>query len=319
VKKGLRFMIVLVLLTMLVPSLFAKGQEEKSGDGPMKFAVLYSVAHPFFNPCDEGAKDKAAELGVEVIIDAPSKPDIGMQVDMIENFIVQGVDGIAVCPVGAEGLLPVIQKAVDSGIPVILFGIEIPLENASFAYAGTNQEYYATHAAEVLSELMGGKGELIISSGVPTAPDMIVRVGVFTDIIEKDYPDMNIVDVQYSQSDCAKALTNVENMMQAHPDVTGFYGTDACAGGAISAVLRDRKQKIAAVTGDDFPEIIQGVKDGLIDLTIVQQPYQWTYTAVQALYDHINGKTVPKFIDAETLDITKANVDEYYDENNIKK
>jgi ribose transport system substrate-binding protein len=287
------------------------GSSDGGGEKKLKFAQIYSVVHPFFEPCDRGGKDKAAELGVDLVIDAPAQADIALQVNMIENYINQGVDGIAICAVAGDGLKPVIAKAMDAGIPVIMFGVDA-LGSRRISYVGTNQEEFAEHAADLLAAQMNNEGDIIVNMGVATAPDQITRVEYFQKVLVQKYPNMKVLDVQAGESDPAKALANVENMMQAHPNAKGFYGTDSNSGAAVISAMKGKGRKLNVVVGDDTAEIIAGIRNGDLPVTIVQDPYDWAYKSVQALYDLKQGKTIDEYIWTRLIDVTKNNVDELY-------
>jgi ribose transport system substrate-binding protein len=303
---------VLLALTVAASLAFAAGgKQESGGTKKLKFAQIYSVVHPFFEPCDRGGKAKAADLGSDLVIDSPARPDIALQVNMIENYINQGVDGIAIFAVAGEGLEPVIAKAMDAGIPVIMFGVD-SAKSRRIAYIGTNHEEFAEHAADLLAAQMNNTGDIIVNMGVPTAPDQIVRVDHFQKYIGTKYPAMKVVDVQASNSDPARSLANAETMWQAHPDVKGYYGADAVAGAAIISAQKSKGKKVAAVVGDDGAEIVAGIRNGDIPVSIVQDVYGWAYEGIQALYDVKMGKKIPEMVFTKLIDLTKTNVDQMY-------
>jgi len=282
-----------------------------TSDKKLKFAQIYSVVHPFFEPCDRGGKAKAAELGVDLVIDAPAQADIGQQVSMIENYINQKVDGIAICAVAGDGLKPVIKKAMDAGIPVVMFGVDAEGSDR-IAYVGTNQEEFAQLAADDIAQQLNGTGDIMINMGVATAPDQVTRVDHFKQVLADKYPNLKVLDVQPDGSDPAKALANVENMWQAHPNVAGFYGTDSVSGAAIITAQKEKGKKLAVVVGDDGAEILAGIRNGDIPLSLVQDPYDWAYKAIQALYDVKQGKKIDEYIWTNLNTITKDNIDQFY-------
>jgi ribose transport system substrate-binding protein len=311
-KKCIFSLMAIMLIAVVGGSVFAGGGKQDSGGAKkLKFAQIYSVVHPFFEPCDRGGKARAAELGIDLVIDAPARADIALQVNMIENYINQGVDGIAICAVAGDGLKPVIARAMDAGIPVIMFGVDA-LGSRRIAYVGTNQEEFAAHAADLLAAQMNNEGDIIVNMGVATAPDQITRVEHFEKVLAEKYPRMKVLDVQAGESDPAKALANVENMWQAHPNVKGFYGTDSNSGAAIISAMRSKGKKLNVVVGDDTAEIIAGIRNGDLPVTIVQDPHDWAYKSIQALYDIKQGKQIDEYIWTRLIDVTKANVDELY-------
>jgi ribose transport system substrate-binding protein len=96
--KKARLLAVLFLLVPLAIT-FASGSSAKSGAGkPRTFAIIYPVIHPVFESCDNGAKDKAREMGVNVIIQDPDVADPAQQIQIVEKLIAQKVDGIAIGP-----------------------------------------------------------------------------------------------------------------------------------------------------------------------------------------------------------------------------
>jgi ribose transport system substrate-binding protein len=314
-KKLTISLMAIMLIAMTGGSAFAGGGRQDSGGvKKLKFVQIYSVVHPFFEPCDRGGKAKAAELGVDLVIDAPARADIALQVNMIENYINQGVDGIAICAVAGDGLRPVIARAMDAGIPVIMFGVDA-LGSRRISYVGTNQEEFAAHAADLLAAQMNNEGDIIVNMGVATAPDQITRVEYFQQVLAQKYPRMKVLDVQAGESDPAKALANVENMWQAHPNVKGFYGTDSNSGAAVISAMRSKGAKLNVVVGDDTAEIIAGIRNGDLPITIVQDPYDWAYKAIQALYDLKQGEEIDEYIWTRLIDVTRDNVNELYPPN----
>jgi ribose transport system substrate-binding protein len=311
-SRKISFVMVIILIARVGQTVFAGGNKQDAGGAKkLKFVQIYSVVHPFFEPCDRGGKAKAAELGVDLVIDAPARADIALQVNMIENYINQGVDGIAICAVAGDGLKPVIARAMDAGIPVIMFGVDA-LGSRRISYVGTNQEEFAEHAADLLASQMNNEGDIIVNMGVATAPDQITRVEYFQKILAQKYPKMKVLDVQAGESDPAKALANVENMMQAHPNAKGFYGTDSNSGAAVISAMKGKGRKLNVVVGDDTAEIIAGIRSGDLPVSIVQDPYDWAYKSVQALYDLKQGKKIDEYIWTRLIDVTKANVNELY-------
>lgn len=291
----------------------AQASEQKK----LTFGVVYSIVHPFFDPCTKGAEDTAKKFNATVLIDAPKTGDVADQIRILEDMVTKKVDGLAICPTDAKAVEPIIKKALSMNIPVVTFGTDAP-DSTRLSYIGTDQLTAAAHAAELLAKLINNKGEIIISQGLPTQLDQQQRVDGFKKELEK-YPDIKVVDVQTGQGNPAKTLANIENMLQAHPNIAGIYGTDAAAGPAVTTVFKSKNKKIPVVVFDDLPEILQGVRDGAITATVVQKPYDWTVKAIEAIMDARSGKKLADPIYTDTYDVTKDNIDQLYDANNKLK
>src|SRR5690606_38760104 len=99
------------------------------------FAVVpKSLDNPFFSDVESGAAAAAEELGVELQFVGPAVHDIAQQIAVLESVIESGVDAIAVSPIDAASVTPVIRRAIDAGIPVITFDSDALPESGRIAY-----------------------------------------------------------------------------------------------------------------------------------------------------------------------------------------
>ena len=85
------------------------------------FAVVFPIVHPFFEPIGVDAEEYGAEKGWKVITKAPDSSNAQQQIEIVENLISMGVDGIAVGPTDPDALASTIDKALEAGIKVICF------------------------------------------------------------------------------------------------------------------------------------------------------------------------------------------------------
>jgi len=295
-----------------------KAEEPKLEAKDIKIGLIYSIAIPFFNPCDAAAEDISKELGIKVIIEKPPKASVDEQIKIIENMIAQGVNGLVICSVG-EGIDPVINEAVDSGIPVFMFAVD-NVKSKRLAYFGTNQKDYAEKAAKYMADLIGGKGVVCGNGGVATAPDQLERAKYFKEYIEANY-DIKVADIQYGNNDAVKTLSNIEGMINTNKP-NGFWAFNSMSGGTLAAVVKDiGKKNIKTLADNDYPDIIKGVREGYLDATLTQAPYTMAYEAIKKMVDLLVNGTKPEktFYYTDTVFITKENADEYFDAENKAK
>jgi ribose transport system substrate-binding protein len=301
---------LLTVLFFLVPlaMIFAGGASAKSGAGkPRTFAVIYPVIHPVFEPCDNGAKDKANEMGVNVIIQGPDVADPAQQIQIMENLIAQKVDGIAIGPTDSTALTPLIKRALSQGIKVICFDTDAP-DSGRAGYIGTDHDKFGLHMGEVLGQTLNGRGNVLVSMGVPTQENLKQRLAGVKQVCAEKYPGIKFIDEQSGQGDPNRTLANIENMVNAHPDFDALIGIDAAAGPAAAIVWKAKGLKQPVIVGDDTADIIQGVKDGYITYTIAQNQYIWGQKIIEELNDLCDGKSVPAFFDAGTRAVDGKNV-----------
>lgn len=309
-RKRWIFLGLLLVITLIL----SIGSLSTYAKDKYRFAVVYSIVHPFFADTTKGAEDAAKEFGVQVVTMGPDTPDISKQITIIEGLIAQRIDGIGLGVLEPKALTPYINEAIKRGIPVVTFDTDAP-ESDRLCFIGTNNVEAGKHAGreviKILKEKYGSpKGKICISMGVPTQLNLIQRVDGFKEVISK-YPDVKIVDMQTGYGDPEKTTANIENMVTAHPDMDVLFGVDAQAGPSAVVVWKERNLTIPVVTFDDLPDILDGVRKGIITVTIVQHQYNWGYLIVDSLLKALHGKPLPVVMDTGTTRVTKENVDTY--------
>ncbi|MDR0652706.1 MAG: substrate-binding domain-containing protein [Synergistaceae bacterium] len=275
------------------------------------FAVVFPIINPFFEATSHGAEDEAKSSGVEVLIKGPDRFDVQQQIEIVENLIAMKVDGFGIGPIDPKALTPLLNRAMEQGIKVVTFDTDAP-DSKRLGYIGTDNVKAGEHMGEALGVALGGKGKVLVSQGISSQLNLVQRLEGVQKILKEKYPDVEIVDVQSGQGDPNKTLSNIEDMVSAHPDFDALIGMDSYAGPAMVTAWKAKGLKQIAITFDDLPEVINGVRDGQIYSAIVQRQYAWGVNVVNQLNMACDGKPIPANSDTGTLEITKTNVDEFY-------
>jgi len=278
--------------------------------------VAKSNNNPVFQAAKTGAEDEAAKLskekGVTVKIDwrTPNEEDPQKQADAIEQLVNAGASGIAVSCSDANKLTDAINKAVDSGVPVVCFDSDAP-KSKRLADFGTDDIDCGQKVMSELSREMGGKGVVAILAGNQNAPNLQKRVqGVKEEA--KKYPDIKILDAFYHKETPQDAAAKVEQVMQAHPEVTGW----AMVGGwplFTDNALKFAPGSVKVVAVDALPAQLGYLKSGHVQVLLAQQVYEWGSKSVDMLYDKVaENKDPPStFVKGELIPVTTDNVDAY--------
>jgi ribose transport system substrate-binding protein len=243
-----------------------------------------------------GAEAAAAELGnVKVVFDAPqTKVDATVQAQLVENAIVNKSDAILLAALDKEALKPVVEKAKEAGIPVILVDSGVSTENYD-AFLSTDNAAAAELAADNLAELIGKKGKIAIINAQAGAGTTMTRENAFRDRIESQYPDIEIVGVQYSDGDKQKALNYATDYMTQYPDLVGIYAcNEGSTVGVGNAVDQAGKSDSIQVVGFDFSADVKAlIEKGAIKASMVQNPYIMGYEGIKAASTVVSGGKVP--------------------------
>ncbi|MGE5631520.1 MAG: ABC transporter substrate-binding protein [Caulobacteraceae bacterium] len=261
----------------------------------------------------DGAMKKAQELGnVEVIFRAPAgKSDPAEQTRMVEDAINQKVDAILLAASDAAALAPVVDKAYEAKIPLIFVDSAANTENY-VSFAATDNAAAAALAADKMAELISGKGKIAIINAQAGAGTTMIRENGFKDRMKEKYPDVTIVTTLYCNGDKAVALNQTMDLLTANPDLVGIY---ACNEGATVGVARGLKEKgvagkVQLVGFDKSKDIISGLEEGLIQATMVQNPFLMGSTGVDFAVKTIKGEKVEKKVDTGVKVVTKDNISE---------
>lgn len=256
---------------------------------------LSTLNNPFFVTLKEGAEQKAAELGVKLIV-VDSQDDPAKEATNIEDLIQKKVDALLINPTDADAVVPSVQKANAAGIPVFTIdraaaGGEIVSHIASDNVAGGKM------AGEYLAQLLGGKGKVVELEGIAGTSAARDRGKGFNEVMA-NYPDIEIVARQTANFNRAEGLSVFENILQAQPEINGVFAhNDEMILGAIQAAeAAGRAQDIIFVGFDAIDDAVQAVKDGKLAATVAQQPAQMGILGVEMAVKYLNGETVEKFI-----------------------
>jgi ribose transport system substrate-binding protein len=166
-------------------------------------------------------------------------------------------------------------------------------------------------AADELAKLINNQGKIAIINAQPGAATAMLRENDFKDQIAKNYPNITVVGTQYSDGDKTKALNIATDFMTANPDLAGIYATnEGSTVGAGNAIEQAGKSGVVKFVGFDWSADTKALIDkGVLQASMVQNPYQMGYLGVQAAVDAYNGKAVEKSVDTGVTVATKANAD----------
>ncbi|MBD8014807.1 MULTISPECIES: ribose ABC transporter substrate-binding protein RbsB [Planococcus] len=301
-KKMQLGFILLAMMILAACSMEAPGSssEEESGDGGEAsgdYTIGFSVStlnNPFFVTLNEGAEEKAAELGATLtVVDA--QDNASKQASDIEDLIQQEVDLIMINPVDSEAVAAAVESANSANIPVITVdrsaaGGEVVSHIASDNTAGGEM------AAEHLTSIVGEGAAVAELEGVPGSSAARERGEGFNKIAAES---LDVVAKQTANFNRSEGLSVMENILQANPDIKGVFAhNDEMALGALEAIEASGKD-IAVVGFDATDDAVKAVEDGRLDGTIAQKPEMIGEMAVEAAVQSLEGEEVEASIPVE--------------------
>lgn len=273
--------------------------------------TLLTREHEFYRELEAGLREAAGKAGYELTITSGDF-DLAKQQSQIENFIVQRVDAIVVCPADSKGIGPAIEQANQAGIPV--FTADIAAQGGKVvSHIASDNLAGGRMAADFVARALGGQGQvgIIGQQEVQTGLD---RENGFKEEMRK-HPGIQIVVVLNGRGVRDQALKAAEDMLQGNPGLKGIFGiNDDSALGALSAAETRGRTDLVIVGYDATPEAVGAIRRGSqLKADVAQQPRDIGAKTVEAIAAHFAGGQVPakvdvpiKIVDAETLKASGA-------------
>lgn len=234
------------------------------------------------------------------------------QVSMVENAINRGVAGLVLAPSDPEALVPVVQRAYESGIPVVIIDSMLgeDAEGSYQAFLSTDNCAAGQQVAQRMIEEAGTTGKVAIMSYVAGVGSEIGRVGCFTEYLQEN-SELEIVGPLYSQSQMANALNQTTDILASNPDLVGIFGANepTAVGMGRAIVQAGKAGELVALGFDGNEDLQQFVRDGVLTATAVQGSFAMGEMGVQAVLDILAGETVEPFINTGVVLVDAENID----------
>ncbi len=292
------------------------GSEGADGadSGKLRLAFVTNNASDFWKIAEAGTTKAAEELGCDVLFRIPSRGTAEEQQSIVQDLIVSGVKGIAISPKDPQNQIEMLNEAA-AQVHLVTQDSDAP-ESDRACYIGTNNFDAGVAAGELIKEALPEGGRIMLFVGSLDAQNAQDRKRGIEQALAGS--NITIVDTRTDETDRSKAIANVQDTLVTHPDVGCLVGLWSYNGPAILNAVRDSGKlgQVKIVCFDEEEETLQGVQDGHIFGTIVQQPFKFGYESVKLLYEMAQGdfSRVPpeKTIYIDTVKVTQENVDAFW-------
>jgi len=274
--------------------------------------VTFQAGIDYWKPAIKGFEDAAEKLGVSVEYRGAPQVDAYEQITVLEQVIARKPAGIAISAVDAERLNPTIKQAIKANIPVVLFDADAPKSGAA-SFLGTHNKEAGAEAAHKLAALMKEKGE----TAVITAPgqlNLTERTEGFVQAIKQNYPYMKVVAIENGERDEKAAKRAVLGLLKKHPNVDGFFSTEANAGAGIVQAARSSGRDIKVVGFDTYKSTLDLIEAGEMDATIAQGTWEMGYRSLHFLVQlhQKPNSSIPARVNTGVTVVTRDNAASYY-------
>lgn len=277
---------------------------------------------PLFTAHDHPALRLAGEeLGVKVTIAGPNSVDVPGLVAAIEQTTARRPAGMMVVGWDASALVPPINRAVESGVPVVCVDADVPASKR-IAFIGTDWRDIGVRQGEAMVKALRGRGGKVALLGlIEQAIDQAAFAG-FRSVAER--AGLECMEPQQDKGNVAEANRAAAAIIQAHPDLVGMAGFDSESGPGIGQAIKEagKTGQIIATCVETQEQHLRLLKEGALAACIGQKRELFTYLGVKALYEINHSKLkftaddraagvwpVPVNYDTGTFTVTGENVD----------
>ena len=282
-----------------------------------KFVIVpKAMNNPFFDVARDGCLKRAKELGnVECIYKGPVEHEPATQAQIIQDFVTQKVDGLAISVADVAAMTKSIEAATAAGIPVITFDADAP-GSKRIAYIGTNNKDFGLALGKQLLQLKPEGGKYAVVSGGPGAKNLAERVDGVREALKGSKWTEVAGSPTFCNDDPALAVQQMADLRTATPDLGAIVpvgGWPMFAPEGYKAFVNKNKKDIEAgkltlVVADTLKMQLELVRDGYSNALTGQRPFEMGEKAMDALLAIKKGQKVPEVIYTGLDLVTKDNV-----------
>ncbi|WP_257178546.1 sugar-binding protein [Bradyrhizobium sp. A11] len=278
--------------------------------------VPKAMNNPFFDFARDGCLKRAKELGnIECIYKGPVEHEPATQAQIIQDFVTQKVDGLAISVADVAAMTKSIEAATAAGIPVITFDADAP-GSKRLAYIGTNNKEFGVALGKQLLKMRPDGGKYAMVSGGPGAKNLAERVDGVREALKGSKWAEVAGSPTFCNDDPALAVQQMTDMRTATPDLAAIVpigGWPMFAPEGFKAFASRNKKdidsgKFTLVVADTLKMQLELLRDGYANALVGQRPFEMGEKAMDTLLAIKKGEKVPEIVYTGLDLVTKDNV-----------
>lgn len=298
-------LLVLLLCSACAPRVDLNRQEKRKNIT----LVVKMKGGDYWNTVKMGADAAAREFGVDVEFSAPEEEtDVEEQIELVNRAIEKKTDALVLAASDFKALVEVTEKAYDQRIPVIIIDSEVDTEKIN-GYVAMNNYEAGIKAGERLIEAAGSDCRVGIMNFVEGSRNAEQREAGLLEALSR-YPNVRVEAKEYCLSNVRLAQSLTRKMLEEHPQLNVIVGLNANASAGVAQTIYNRELagKVKVIAFDSTYEEIDFLDKGVIQATIVQNPFTMGYLGIKHAVEVMAGRKIPKFADTGLKVIDRENM-----------
>lgn len=302
--------------------------------GRPQLAFVTNGVASFWVIAAAGVEAAARDFDVDCEVHMPIDSAAG-QKSIVENLLAAGVDGIAISPIDDAGQADLLAEAYQR-TALITHDSDGP-EESRLCYVGMDNYEAGRAVGGLVKEALPEGGSVMLFIGrLEQANGRDRRQGVIDELLDRerqpgrfDPPNARlegeryvILDTRTDQIERARAKANAEDALALYPDLDCMVGLFAENPPACLEALSEAEKlgQVQVVGFDEHEDTLQGILDGHVYGTVVQQPYEYGYQSVRILAAYLRGEedAIPEggYLEVPAQVVTRENAREFWDQLN---
>lgn len=244
---------------------------------------------------------------------AAARDDREQQIQVVEGFISQGIDGIVLAPLDSRALARPVEEATRARIPTVI--IDSALESNSItSFVATDNLKGGMIAADHIARLLNGKGKVLLLRYQEGSASTTDRETGFLEQLKSNHSGIEVISSdQYAGATRDTAKRASENLLNRYGnDTQGIFCVNESSTAGMLLALQDinRAGKIAFIGFDASEPFIEAMRNKQLQGIVLQNPFNMGYLGVKTMMDHLQGKQIQKRVDTGVTLVTPDNLDD---------
>ncbi|MGE0005245.1 MAG: sugar-binding protein [Parvibaculaceae bacterium] len=296
-------------LTIALSMTMSAGAQDKK-----TLAFVVNGASDFWKIAEAGVKKAQEELPDYTLeLKYPEQAAAAIQQRLMDDLVAAGVSAIMVSAIDPKTSTEALDR-IAGQVPLFTTDSDAP-QSKRIAYIGSSNVELGKNAGQLMLKAMPEGGKCIGFVGLPGADNARERIEGVKEVIKDS--KVELVDVRGDDIDQTRAKRNVEDALAAMPDITCMVGFYSYNTPRIYEVLKESGKlgQIKVIGFDEDPITLGGVREGTIEGTVVQNPYEWGYQGMKLMAKYLEGDKagIPEdgliIVPGQVID--KSNVDAF--------
>jgi ribose transport system substrate-binding protein len=277
--------------------------------------VPKATSHEFWKSVHAGAVKGEGEAKVQIVWKGPiTESSREQQINLVQDFIAQNVDGICLAPLDSQALIPVVREAKLAGIPTLVFDSGLDDAENIVSYIATDNYHGGQIAGRHLGKLLGGKGRVMVLRYMVGSQSTQQREEGCLDVLKQEFPEIEIISSnEYAGDTADKALVKAQQLLQTFGDrLDGVFAPTQHVSTGMLRALEEQNMagKVKFIGFDAGPELVVALRAQKMHGIVLQDPVHMAELAVTTLAAHIRGQKVESRIATGEALATPENMDE---------